>query len=268
LNTVYERVNCKIGTILEYWDFCAKNVDEAWDFLDWLAQDTYEYEISYTNSCIPPPCIPNYAPPVCEIYRCSNHASNSCPYSISDGGFARLSNMIETIKEQQITFANKIQEYNLSPDTDLSSSSSRLDVNLCDDDASSHTLVSGLEEVLDHPLTTLPPVTPFLPNTLRDNTSLHTTYPNPPFPLAQSIEFKGGETFCVDASVNEDDMCCELDNAFIEVHDLDETFIARSCVDVVVAVSSSPDLIDLVLREFCTILIGFDPLRLGYWLVL
>ena len=55
LNTVYKGVNCEARTLLEYWDFCAKNVDEAWDFLDWLARDTHEYEISCTNSCIPPP---------------------------------------------------------------------------------------------------------------------------------------------------------------------------------------------------------------------
>ena len=41
-------------------------------------------------------------------------------------------------------------------------------------------------------------------------------------------------------------MCCESDDAFIEVHDLDETLIERSCVDVVVAVSYSPDLVDPV----------------------
>jgi len=58
------------------------------------------------------------------------------------------------------------------------------------------------------------------------------------------MEFEGGETFCVDASVNEDDMCCESDDAFIEVHDLDETLVDRSCVDAVVAVSYNPDLVD------------------------
>ena len=46
LNAVYKSVNCETRTLLEYWDFSATNVDEAWDFLDWLARDTYEYEIS------------------------------------------------------------------------------------------------------------------------------------------------------------------------------------------------------------------------------
>ena len=99
LNTVYEGVNCEIRALLEYWDFRAKNIDKAWDFLDWLAQDSYEYEISCTNSYIPPPCIPDYAPPVCEICHCSNHESNSCPRDISDDSFAKLSSLIETINE-------------------------------------------------------------------------------------------------------------------------------------------------------------------------
>ena len=92
--------------------------------------------------------------------------------------------MIETVNEQQIVFANKIREYDLSPETDLSSGSSILEVNLCDDGASCLTLESGLEEVLDPPLTALPLVSPSLTSTLRDNTPLYTTYPNPPFPLA------------------------------------------------------------------------------------
>ena len=72
-----------------------------------MAQDTYEYEISYTNSYIPPPCIPDYAPPMCEVCHYFDYGSNSCPYYISDEGFARLSSMIETMNEQQIEFAIK-----------------------------------------------------------------------------------------------------------------------------------------------------------------
>ena len=40
--------------------------------------------------------------------------------------------MIETINEQQIKFVNKMQEYDLSHETDLRFSSSRLDVNFYD----------------------------------------------------------------------------------------------------------------------------------------
>jgi len=80
-------------------DFYAKDVNEACDFLDWLARET-KYEISCTNSYIPPPYIPDYAPTMCEICHYSDHDSNSCPYYISNEGFARLSNMIETMNEQ------------------------------------------------------------------------------------------------------------------------------------------------------------------------
>ena len=36
LNTVYEGVNCETRALLEHWDFCARDVNEACDFLDWL----------------------------------------------------------------------------------------------------------------------------------------------------------------------------------------------------------------------------------------
>ena len=48
LHVVDEGVNCETPTLFEYWDFYARNVDESWDFLHWLAQDTYEFEISKT----------------------------------------------------------------------------------------------------------------------------------------------------------------------------------------------------------------------------
>ena len=35
--------------------FFARNVDETYDFLDWLAWDSYEFETSYSNSYIPDP---------------------------------------------------------------------------------------------------------------------------------------------------------------------------------------------------------------------
>ena len=246
LHVVDEGVNCETRALFEHWDFYARNVEEAWDFLDWLARDTYEFETSCSDSCTPPHCIPDYAPPVCEICHCSDHASNSCPYYISNESFARLSNMIETMNKQQVEFAefvNAQREYDLSPETDLSSSAPRLDVNLCDDGASFPPLESGLEDVLDPPLTTSPLVAPSLPSTLKDNTM---TYLDPPFPLAQSTEFEVGEIFCVDASIDGDDLCLESDDTFSEVHDLDEILEGGSCVDAVAAVSSSPDLTDHV----------------------
>jgi len=37
LDTVYEGVNRETCALLEYWEFCVKNVDKVCDFLDWLA---------------------------------------------------------------------------------------------------------------------------------------------------------------------------------------------------------------------------------------
>ena len=52
--------------LFEYWDFYARNVEEAWNFLNQLAQDTYVFEISCANSYNPLPCILDLAPPWCE----------------------------------------------------------------------------------------------------------------------------------------------------------------------------------------------------------
>jgi len=87
-------VNCETRALLEQWDFCAKSVDEACYFLDWLAWDTYEFETSCFDSYIPFPCILTCAPPMCTICHCSDHDSNFCPYYISNEGFARLIYMI------------------------------------------------------------------------------------------------------------------------------------------------------------------------------
>ena len=92
-------MNCETHALLEYWNFRSKNVDEACDFFDWLAWNTYEFETSSSHFYIPPPCIPKYAPFVCEICHHSNHDSNSCPYYIYVDGFARLTSIIETMNE-------------------------------------------------------------------------------------------------------------------------------------------------------------------------
>jgi len=60
------------------------------------------------------------------------------------------------------------------------------------------------------------------------------TFSNSPFPLTQLTEFEVGETSDVDAIIK-DDVYCELGDIFIEVHDLNENPIGKSCVDVVVA---------------------------------
>ena len=62
--------------------------------------------------------------------------------------------MTETIDEQHIKIVNSMREYDLSRETDLRFSSTRLDVNFCDDGDRFPPLESGLEEVLDPPPTT------------------------------------------------------------------------------------------------------------------
>jgi len=113
LNIVYEDVNCESNALLEHWNFCTKSIYAAWDFLDWCARDTYEFDISCANSCASPPCIPNYAPPVYEICHCFGRDNNSCPYYIYANDFARFASIIETMNDQEIEFANYKQEYDV-----------------------------------------------------------------------------------------------------------------------------------------------------------
>jgi len=41
---VNEGVNHETHTILEYWSFRSKSVNEDWDMLEWLIGDTYKFE--------------------------------------------------------------------------------------------------------------------------------------------------------------------------------------------------------------------------------
>ena len=74
-------------------------------------------------------------------------------------------------------------EHDLSHETDLRFRSPEPDVNLFDDGESFPNLEFGLEEVFDPPSTTLPPAAPSSPNTLKDNTTSITTFPDMPYPL-------------------------------------------------------------------------------------
>ena len=100
---------------------------------------------------------------------------------------------------------------------------------MCGDGASFLSLEFGLEEVLDPPITTLPLVPSSALSTLRGNIRFTMTFPDPPFPLAQSIEFKIGGIFGVEGSVDEDDICCESGDIFTKVHDPNETLVGRPC---------------------------------------
>jgi len=119
--------------------------------------------------------------------------------------------MLETMNKQQVDFANKIRDYDLSHETYLRFSSPRLDVCLCDNRVSFPPLESVLEAVCDLSLTTPSLVALSSPSTLRDNAVFIMTLLDPPFPLAKSTEFEVGETFSINARVDEDDTCYELD---------------------------------------------------------
>jgi len=152
--------------------------------------------------------------------------------------------MIETMNKQQAEFDGKMREFELSHETNLRFSSPNLEVCLCDDGESFTPLESGLNAVFDPSQTTLSLVAPPSPSTLRDNTTFSMTLPNPHLHLAQSTEFEVGETFIITANVDEDDICYESDDVSIEVHDFDATLAGKSYVDVVITVSTSPDMVD------------------------
>ena len=120
---------------------------------------------------------------MCEICHCSDHDSTSCPYYISDDGFIRLSSIIEAMNKQQVEFINKIQENDLSPETDLTFSSPRLDAYLCNDGVSHPLLESRLEEEFSPPLITASLVVSSSPSSPRHNTTFNMTLSNPPLPF-------------------------------------------------------------------------------------
>ena len=73
MGVVDEGVNNETQILLRYRDFHRKNVDEAWNLLDWVAWDSFEFEKA---SCVcgcyfPDPCAfyarSYYAPLWCDI---------------------------------------------------------------------------------------------------------------------------------------------------------------------------------------------------------
>jgi len=86
LDIIDEGVNSKIQTLLEYWGFHSKNVDDAWHLLEWIACDSFKFEKATIISkySFPDPCgfcsRSYYAPFWCELCNSSDHDINSCPY--------------------------------------------------------------------------------------------------------------------------------------------------------------------------------------------
>ena len=112
---------------------------------------------------------------------------------ISNEDFVRLNNMIETMNEQNVMFQNYLRENHLSNETELSLSSARPKVSLCDDNELSFPLefnfvvdmaLIDLEKVIDAPLISLLLVAPSSVNTPRDIVEGVLTLPNSLIPLA------------------------------------------------------------------------------------
>ena len=64
--------------------------------------------------------------------------------------------------------------------------------------------------------------------------------------MYQSTEFEVGETLGISATVDEDDTCYDLGDAFIKVYDFDATLVGRSYMDFVVTIPASPNMVDNV----------------------
>ena len=84
---------------------------------------------------------------MCSSCNSFDHNANSCPYDISNGCYANLNAVIETINERLEYFVDSMRERGLLPGTDLSPSPPRLEVRPYDDYEPS----LPLEEVIDPP---------------------------------------------------------------------------------------------------------------------
>ena len=97
LGIIDEGVNSEIRILLQFWDFHRLNVDDAWNLLEWVAWDSFEFEKA---SCVSGYSFPNpcafyarscYAPLWCDLCNTSAHNASSCPsyacYALSDSSF-------------------------------------------------------------------------------------------------------------------------------------------------------------------------------------
>ena len=98
LGIVDEGVNSETRILLQFWDFHRLNVDDAWNLLEWVAWDSFEFEKA---SCVsgysfPNPCAFNarsyYAPLWCDLCNTSAHNASLCPsyayYALSDSSLS------------------------------------------------------------------------------------------------------------------------------------------------------------------------------------
>jgi len=86
LDIVDVGVNSKTQTLLEYWGFYGKSVNEACYLLEWIAWDSFEFEKAshVSRLSFPDPYAfyarLYYAPSWCDLCNASNHDINSYPY--------------------------------------------------------------------------------------------------------------------------------------------------------------------------------------------
>jgi len=79
-------VNSETQTLLDYWNFHGKNVDDPCYLLEYIAWYSFEFEKSTVISkySFPDPCAfyarSYYAPFWCDLCSSSDHATNLCPY--------------------------------------------------------------------------------------------------------------------------------------------------------------------------------------------
>jgi len=217
-----------------YGGLCSLNADDMWDLCESLASYQWQFECA-SNAFVypsPPPydfhaqspctnqirdaCDHYFSSPLdaCSYCQSFDHDVNSCPsYDVFIDSCARLTVLMETIKEQQDQFVSELREFSLLHEIDPSLPIPKLESNLHDDYASSVPLESSivdnapltdLEEVFDPPLIYSPLVAPSSSSTPIITSSSDSTLLDSPFPLAQCTGLEVGETYGGDVRPLED----------------------------------------------------------------
>lgn len=188
---IYEGLNTEFRDHVQsmypggFWALFSKSPDEVWDFFEYLAHETWEYEQACATYFFPDfhdlhACV---APIVCCYCQSCDHEVNSCPEFYANleymlekrsSELTKLANMIEIVEEQQCRLAYMIREYN-EHKTNLSLGSPILTICPYEDCESSLPSESDLHD--DIPLTNQKEVVDS-PSTL--STFAHIPEPNPP----------------------------------------------------------------------------------------
>jgi len=181
----------------------------------------------------------SYSSIVCSYCQFFDHDVNSCPYyDISNECYARLDDVIETMNERHEFFISEMRECGLLHEIDPSPSSPRPVVNLYDDYESFLPLepnfmvdapLTGLEEVVDPPLTSLPFIAQSSSSTPKGITEGVLSVLSFPIPLAQRAGLEMGESSMGDASFIKDDLVDWLGELTLIDRFLEETPFEELC---------------------------------------